>query len=853
MAGRFLDNEAFVREAEGFVQRNHGTSMWWMTVAFIIAFSFIIVSLSLISYQDIWILMLAVAFIMASLLAVVSSFVLKDRNYISAVELQNAIFAGVAKLSTEFCVILKHDGTVVYVDPEYNKKFLHLRSQGISDIDALCESGGLNKKERSKLLGALNEGKKESISFNLAKTSAKSRALALMLEPIGIYDEKEGSKRFNLAVKPIERPSGYFFLKANADEHILHQDAELFHDLAIGTYSIDGRGYFKNINNEMLYHLGYDEASSQDLIFKDLFYDPEDSKKILSHNIDYMGVVISRHKDQHAIRSFIIHRAIKDSKGKVIERCGAVIPFPEAQMKPENNNDDSNMPDIVENMPIATATLNLDGTIIRSNKAFQHITDSRNIKTLLDIITDELKQQVGDMVHNVATGVNDGSKSVDIKINGRKDATASLYISRITDKDKAIKGLIVHLIDSTELKNLEMRFVHSQKMQAVGQLAGGIAHDFNNLLTAMMGFCDLLLMRHPAGDQSFADIMQIKQNANRAANLVRQLLAFSRKQTLQPKVINITDVLADLSNLIGRLIGENIELKMIHGRDLGKVKVDPVQLEQVIINLAVNARDAISDSGVLTIKTSNVTIDAKTKIPKNMIPPADDEHIVKGKYVLIEVSDTGCGIKANQISKIFEPFFSTKEIGSGTGLGLSTVYGIIKQTDGYIYVSSQLKKGTRFSIFLKSYDSEKENKPVVKKETEKTKKNVLPDLMGKGTILLVEDETPVRIFSNSALVSKGYTVLEAEDAQAALKIVDERGSELDVIITDVVMPGMSGPDMIKKVSKKYPKVKVIFISGYGEDAFLETYGSERKFNFLSKPYSLKQLAAKVKEVMEGSS
>src|SRR5471030_2534137 len=239
--------------------------------------------------------------------------------------------------------------------------------------------------------------------------------------------------------------------------------------------------------------------------------------------------------------------------------------------------------------------------------------------------------------------------------------------------DSAANGLILHFIDTTEQKNLEIQFAQSQKMQAVGQLAGGVAHDFNNLLTAMIGFCDLLLLRFRPGDPSFADIMQIKQNANRAANLVRQLLAFSRQQTLQPRILNITDVLAELSHLLRRLIGENIELKMVHGRDLGLVKVDQGQLEQVIINLVVNGRDAMLSGGALTIRTSNV---------KNAFPLRRGHEVMPaGDYVLVEVTDSGIGIPKENLERIFKPFFSTKEIGSGTGLGLSTVYGIVRSEE----------------------------------------------------------------------------------------------------------------------------------------------------------------------------
>jgi two-component system cell cycle sensor histidine kinase/response regulator CckA len=422
--------------------------------------------------------------------------------------------------------------------------------------------------------------------------------------------------------------------------------------------------------------------------------------------------------------------------------------------------------------------------------------------------------------------------------------TVSAYVSPIYNNRKQHQGYLCHLIDSTEFKNLELRFVHSQKMQAIGQLAGGIAHDFNNLLTAMMGFCDLLLMRHPAGDPSFANIMQVKQNANRAANLIRQLLAFSRKQTLQPKVINITDTLADLSNLIGRLIGENIHLDIIYGKDLGYIKVDQGQLEQVIINLAVNARDAMQKGGTLTIETKNVHITSHQPLGKNLIAPTEEDlHMEDGDYLLIEISDTGEGIEAALLDKIFEPFFSTKEIGSGTGLGLSTVYGIIKQTNGYIFVDSTPGKGTTFHIYLKQYQKVEETETIEQESSQSQ------DLTGKETILLVEDEAPVRMFSKSALVNKGYTVIEAESGESAIEEIEKHKGKIDMIISDVIMPGMSGPDMIKHISKNYPDIKVIYTSGYTEDAFAKAFGEEHEFNFLPKPYTLKQLASKVKNLL----
>ena len=396
--------------------------------------------------------------------------------------------------------------------------------------------------------------------------------------------------------------------------------------------------------------------------------------------------------------------------------------------------------------------------------------------------------------------------------------------------------------DTTDRKKIEAQSAQSQKMQAVGQLAGGVAHDFNNLLTAMIGFCDLLLQQHGPGDRSFPDLMQIKQNANRAANLVRQLLAFSRQQTLQPRVLNITDALADLSHLLRRLIGENIALNVVHGRDLGLIKVDQGQLEQVIINLAVNARDAMQGGGTLTIKTENVEL--KEPIRRG------DELMPAGQYVVIAVGDTGCGIPKENLERIFEPFFSTKELGAGTGLGLSTVYGIVKQTGGFVLVDSEAGKGATFSIYLPRHEGEEEG--VGTSVARAGEEAVLAkDLTGAGTVLLVEDEDPVRLFSARALKNKGYKVIEAESAERALEILHDGADKIDLVITDVVMPKMDGPSLIKEVRELYPDraLKVIFMSGYTEDNFRKRLGDEIDIHFLPKPFSLKQLAGKVKEVM----
>lgn len=492
--------------------------------------------------------------------------------------------------------------------------------------------------------------------------------------------------------------------------------------------------------------------------------------------------------------------------------------------------------------PIGIAIVTEKGEVLEKNRIFREYVkelDIKNTRNLKHIIDPEEYEEFYDQI-KVTLKTGQASSIVDLGFKGKGEKHGQIYITRLNKFDDHDKVAILYLIDTTEQKNLELQFAQSQKMQAVGQLAGGVAHDFNNLLTAIIGFSDLLLVRHGPGDESFSDIIQVKQNANRAANLVRQLLAFSRQQTLRPKVLVITDVLAELTNLLGRLIGDNIELEMKHGRDLGHVKVDPGQMEQVIINLCVNARDAMDNHGKISIRTRNISLnESKTLSKRYQVMPL-------GEYVLLEVEDTGCGISKEHLGKIFEPFFTTKEVGKGTGLGLSTVYGIVKQTGGFVFPTSEVGKGTIFSIYLPTH--KEVQKDVVEVEVPTVEKTTR-DLTGKGTILLVEDEDAVRMFASRALKNKGYKVYEADSGEAALELFKKIEDELDLLISDVVMPIMDGPTLVSKIRETNKKLKVIFISGYAEDVFDKTPG-EDDFHFLPKPFSLKQLAEQVKEVLD---
>jgi two-component system, cell cycle sensor histidine kinase and response regulator CckA len=358
---------------------------------------------------------------------------------------------------------------------------------------------------------------------------------------------------------------------------------------------------------------------------------------------------------------------------------------------------------------------------------------------------------------------------------------------------------------------------------------------------------DFLLNAHKPTDPSFADIMQIKQNANRAASLVRHLLAFSRKQTLRPQVLDLGEVLSDLNMLLKRLIGEKVALNVVHGRDLWPVKVDISQFEQVIVNLAVNARDAMPDGGRLTVRTANIAAPECAQFHAKGMPAAD--------YVLVEASDTGMGIPGKILDKIFEPFFSTKEVGKGTGLGLSTVYGIIKQTGGFVYVDSAENKGATFRIFLPRHiasaqeiaaERAGEAEAAAAASAEQGKRAANADLTGEGTILLVEDEEGLRQLNARGLASRGYTVLEAANGVEAIEVLERHGGKVDLVVSDVVMPEMDGPTLLRELRGRDPTLKIIFVSGYAEDAFQKHLPADGQFAFLAKPFTLKQLVNEVK-------
>ncbi len=492
--------------------------------------------------------------------------------------------------------------------------------------------------------------------------------------------------------------------------------------------------------------------------------------------------------------------------------------------------------DAIEDLPVPLLKISADGAVLASN---------REARSLLDIKSTTGKR-VGDMLDGLGRPIGDWIREA---IDGRGGYVSQFLRGRGDNHDTFVQvtlnsaggaadpHLIAVLNDVTELKTLEAQFVQSQKMQAIGQLAGGVAHDFNNLLTAISGHCDLLLLRHDQGDQNYGDLIQIHQNANRAASLVGQLLAFSRKQNLQPEVIDLRDTLSDLTHLLNRLVGEKVSLSLSHDQELESIRADKRQLEQVMMNLVVNARDAMPMGGEIRIVTQNVSLEEQIVRDRATVPPGD--------YVMVKVIDEGHGIPPEKLPKIFEPFYTTKRTGEGTGLGLSTAYGIVKQTGGFIFAESEVERGTVFTLLFPMHE-------ITVVETTAKAPAAPKQISGsdEGVVLLVEDEAPVRAFASRALRLRGYTVLEADCAESALSMLSDPDLYVDVFVTDVIMPGMDGPTWVKEALTERPETKVVFVSGYAEDAFGEEGATIPNSVFLPKPFSLNDLTLTVRGQLE---
>jgi two-component system cell cycle sensor histidine kinase/response regulator CckA len=747
----------------------------------------------------------------------------------------------------EAVLIVASDGHMAYANAAFEGLFPDRGDAPLERIKRALSPDGESNGQFRQLRGRAAVGARASANLSLSRRSTGDPG------------------HFKITVDPLADRVGYFLWRIcdvtsqHQREAMIREERNQLLDLVdnapIGIYSVDGTGQFRFINRTLGRWLGSNssEIIANGMRLHDFLASPTSgqvpsSEPMAAHGrVTERGEIVLKTRQGRFMRAWLGQNVVGSSDAL---RTRSVI----CDLTPEREWQTAlrgceRFKRCFANAPVGIALLDRSGRFEEANQAvadlFGVTPQSLKGQQLIGLLNQEDRERIAAKIDAAVDG-RATPDPVEVRPRRSSDRTMFLFVSRLDAAMEGIAasdpqprcGVTLHFIDITEQKNLEIQFAQSQKIQAVGQLAGGVAHDFNNLLTAMIGFCDLLLLRSPPGDPSFADIMQIKQNANRAANLVRQLLAFSRQQTLQPRVLNITDVLYELRHLLQRLIGENIKLDVVHGRDLSLAKVDQGQLEQVIINLAVNARDAMPNGGTLTIRTANLREEREVRRGHEVMPPGD--------YIMIEVTDTGLGIPKENLPRIFDPFFSTKEPGSGTGLGLSTVYGIVKQTGGFVFVSSTPGRGTAFQIFLPRFEAAIGAAPPRAGTADAAPAK---DLTGHGTIMLVEDDDPVRIFGARALRNKGYKVIEATSGEAALDLIHHAAEKIDLLITDVVMPHMDGPTLVREVREIHPELKVIFISGYTEDAFRQRLDSDSGIDFLPKPFSLKQLAAKVRDVI----
>ncbi len=502
---------------------------------------------------------------------------------------------------------------------------------------------------------------------------------------------------------------------------------------------------------------------------------------------------------------------------------------------------------LLAQLPLGLAMTDRDGRMLFANAAFMRAAGREGEAPPTyptDLVVAEDKAAMSDAVRRFGQGAATAG-DVAVRLIAQPDEPVSLSLAGMRGLGDA--AVLLGLTDSTEEARLKRQIAQATKMQAVGQLAGGVAHDFNNVLTAIIGTCDLMLLRHTPGDSDYDDIQQIRASSNRAASLTRQLLAFSRQQTLRPQVLQLPDIVTEITQMLRRLIGEKIQLVVTHDRDLGPVRADPTQLEQVIVNLIVNARDAMLESslrsgrdgsGRLSLATKRVTAADVRAMRSEIIPIAD--------YTALIVEDTGAGIPPEYLGKIWEPFFTTKEHGKGTGLGLSTVYGIVKQSGGFIFADSELGKGTRFTIYLPVHHGAPGEVALHAKPREEA-----ASWAGGGDILLVEDEDSVRLVAERALVRAGYSVTTASDGDDGLTKVRARldsGHMFDLVVSDVVMPAMDGPAMARALRQIAPGLPVLFMSGYAEEQLRREIDIENMY-FIPKPFSVQQISGKVAEVL----
>jgi two-component system cell cycle sensor histidine kinase/response regulator CckA len=756
---------------------------------------------------------------------------------------RNDVTKIIADTNPDGQIVTEGDSHIIYANETYMALSGAADESSLRTVDRLFSGAPEVSEPMYRLAQAAREGKRGAEELRLTPPLLGEGA-------VGWY---------RIRVRPIDRPAAkraaLWTISDVTRERERHENVfqELQHAIDFldhapaGFFSTDPNGKISYMNATLADWLDFDlaQVGSGGLALSDIVVG--DSAALLSFGMGPPSTVRTeqidldlRRRDGLRLPVRLLHRVAYGHDGAPgASRTLALNRAPGGEPAEEARAAEVRFARFFNSTPMAIAMVDRDGAILRSNAAFAKLlpgalqSNGDSSRSAVNGLAESHRPALQAAIAAAAAGQDD-IPPLDATLAGSK-GSARLFVT--PNEEANDSGAAIYALDTTEERNREEQLHQSQKMQAVGQLAGGVAHDFNNVLTAIIGYSDLLLANHRPTDPSFQDIMQIKQNANRAAGLVRQLLAFSRRQTLRPQVLQLGDVLSELQMLMRRLVGEKIEVDLKQGRDLWMVKADLNQFEQVIVNLIVNARDAMPDGGKIFLRTRNVAAAECAAYGEKLLAPAD--------YVMVEVEDTGSGIPEEIREKIFEPFFTTKEVGKGTGLGLSMVYGIVKQTGGFVFCDSQMGRGTTFRIFL-TRDIAVEA-PI---ETPKVQeKKAAADHTGHGVVLLVEDEEAVRAFGARALASRGYTVLEAESGVEALRVVEENEGKIDLVVSDVVMPEMDGPTMFGELRKRGIKCKVIFVSGYAEDAFAKNLPEGEDFGFLPKPFTLKQLIETVKANM----
>ena len=780
-----------------------------------------------------------------------------------AAEASSPLIKAVVDDAVDGLVVTDGDGRVVYANAAYLDLINAADVNEMRPVERVFIDDADASEAIYRLLKAASEGKRLQEEVRIAGTKGRpARWLRLRVRPLG---DGKRVRRFTVwslsdVTRERDRQENVFQELQHAIDYLDHAPA--------GFFSVDGKGDVVYLNATLANWLDQDlaQVGSGGLKLADLV--AGDGAALLTMLRGAPGEV----------KTEVLDLDLKTRSGRTLPvrlfhklAFGADgAPGASRTLVLNRARDDGTDPQraaeirfmrFFHHTPMAIATVDRGGGIVRTNPLFVRLfhdvlsglTGEGRGRSISAVVAERDRAALEAAIAEAASGKSDIAP-VDATLAGPGERFGRFYVTAVEEQERDQETAIVYTLETTAQRELENKVTQQQKMELVGQLAGGIAHDFNNVLSAIIMATDFLLNAHKPTDPSFQDIMQIKQNANRAASLVRHLLAFSRKQTLRPQVLDVGEILSDLTMLLRRLIGENVTLDVVHARDLWPVKVDISQFEQVIVNLAVNARDAMPNGGRLRLRTANVTANDSERLRAKGMPAAD--------YVLVEVSDTGTGIPDAIIDKIFDPFFSTKEVGKGTGLGLSTVYGIIKQTGGFIYVDSVLRGGTTFRIFLPRHVASAEEAAAERTDeaevsavtdvlatADQVKRAAGADLTGQGTILLVEDEEGLRALNARGLASRGYTVLEAGNGVEAIDRLEKFDGQVDLVVSDVVMPEMDGPTLARELRRRNPDLKIIFVSGYAEDAFQKHLPDHGQYAFLPKPFTLKQLVAAVKEML----